>query len=161
MLILGLDPGARKIGHGIIAKEKNQLTHVTSGVISFDVKTPFMKRIGQIFDSILELAKNTRVQEVALESLIFAKDVQAMAKIAQARGAMMAALHEAKFEKIFEYPPTLIKAAVTGGGRADKNAVAQGVVLTLGLKNFDFESNDESDALAIAICHAYKRRWQH
>ncbi|MCY4524322.1 MAG: crossover junction endodeoxyribonuclease RuvC, partial [Halobacteriovoraceae bacterium] len=91
MIVLGLDPGTRKIGYGIIKKVKNKCDYLKSGVLYYDTTLEFMERIGPIHQSILRLVKDYQVDEMAMESLVFVKDIQIMAKIAQARGAIMAA----------------------------------------------------------------------
>lgn len=160
MIVLGLDPGTQKTGFGIVEKVKRSCLYQASDVISHDASLPFMERIGQIHESILDLAKKFQVCEVAFESVIFVKDVQALAKIAQARGAMMAALYSVFKKKIHEYSPAMVKAAVTGSGKAGKQEVARGVAWSLGLKNPNFKTDDESDALAIAICHIHSMNYK-
>ena len=160
MIVLGLDPGTQKTGYGIVEKINKECRYQTSGVIFHDISLSFMERIGHIHESILSLAKKHQVCELAFESLVFVKNVQAMAKIAQARGAMMAALYSVFQKKIYEYPPSMIKAAVTGSGKAGKQEVARGVEWSLGLKNPNFKTDDESDALAIAICHVYSMKYK-
>ena len=154
MIVLGLDPGTRKVGFGIIERIKNQCTRLESGVFRYS-SSDFIERIGAIHQDILQLVQKYSVDDVAMESLVFVKNIQIMAKIAQARGAMMAAFYTMTKKKIYEYSPAVIKASVTGNGKASKQAVARGVGWGLKIAEDSFATDDESDALAIAICHAF------
>jgi crossover junction endodeoxyribonuclease RuvC len=101
------------------------------------------------------LLKKYQPDEVSIESLIYVKSVDALSKLAQARGAMIAAFSHTHQGKIFEYAPNLVKVSVTGHGHADKVAVDKALSMMFGKINF--KTADESDALAIAVCHALNR----
>src|SRR5690606_28092073 len=92
---------------------------------------------------------------VSIESLIYVKSVDALSKLAQARGAMIAAFSRTHVGKIYEYSPNTIKSSVTGHGHADKDAVDKAMNMMFG--KMSFKTSDESDALAIAVCHAFNR----
>ncbi len=154
--ILGIDPGSRKAGFGLIEVNRNQLRYLTSGVLSYDTKSDFLERLHHIYDSCQKLIETYSPNEIALESLVYVKNISSLSKLAQARGAMIAAFSKNNRGKIFEYSPTLVKSAVTGNGHADKEAIQKGIRLFFGPSKF--ASHDESDALAIALCHHLMRR---
>ena len=114
-----------------------------------------MQRLRFIYESCSELVNQFSPSEVAFESLIYVKSVTSLAKLAQARGAMIAGLSKQSETQIFEYSPNLVKSSVTGHGHADKDAVAKSLGMILGIHKF--KTADESDALAVAICHAIHR----
>ncbi len=153
MIILGIDPGSRKTGFGVIEVCGKKIRHIDSGVLHFDKAGVFLDRLGLIFNSCRELVKTYRPDEVALESLIFVKNVNSLAKLSQARGAMIAAFHSTHYQKIFEYPPNLVKNAVTGHGHATKESVIKSMQMYFG-NQIEFTTHDESDALAIALTHS-------
>jgi crossover junction endodeoxyribonuclease RuvC len=154
--ILGIDPGSRKAGFGLIETHHNQIKYLSSGVLIYDTKSDFLERLHHIYDSCQKLIETFAPNEIALESLIYVKNVSSLAKLAQARGAMIAAFSKNNRGKIFEYSPTLVKSSVTGNGHADKEAIQKGLRLIFGPQKF--KSHDESDALAIAICHHFLSR---
>ncbi len=155
MIILGVDPGSRQAGFGVIQLEKRKITYIDSGTLRYDHIPVFLDRIRYIYESCSALVKKFNPDEISLESLIFVKNVSSLAKLAQARGAMIAGLSQNIEAKVFEYSPNLVKSVVTGYGHADKEAVAKSIKLFLGVDHF--KSEDESDALAISICHALSR----
>lgn len=152
MIILGIDPGSRKTGYGVVRLEGRKLIYVESGVLDFDVKEEFIDRIAPICRAAGELGARLAVNAIAVESLIYTKSVTSLAKLAQTRGAILAGLLQSYEGRIFEYAPNLIKSTVTGHGHTDKAGIEKVVGMLLGLKSF--KSHDEADALAIAITHA-------
>lgn len=156
MIILGIDPGSRQAGYGVIEMASKSFKYVDSGVLSYQANHDFFYRLGEIYDSCAELTKRFRPHEIALEALIHVKSVPALAKLAQARGAMVAAFASTHQGRIFEYSGSAVKKAVTGSGSADKKAVER--ILHLMFKEqLNIKRHDQSDALAIAICHALLR----
>ena len=151
MIILGIDPGSRKTGYGLVELKGRKFNYLESGILSFEVKENFIERIGDIYRAANELLVDTKVDAIALESLIFTKSVTSLAKLAQARGAIIAALAQNFDGQIFEYAPNLIKSTVTGHGHTDKEGIQKIVGMLLGIKSF--QSHDEADALAIALTH--------
>jgi crossover junction endodeoxyribonuclease RuvC len=154
--ILGIDPGSRKAGFGLIEVQNNQIKYLSSGVLNYDTKSAFLERLYHIYDSCQKLIETYAPNEIALESLIYVKNISSLSKLAQARGAMIAAFAKNNRGKIFEYSPTLVKSSVTGDGHADKDSIQKGLRLLFGPKKF--RSHDESDALAIAVCHHLLKR---
>ncbi len=147
-IILGIDPGSIKTGFAVIHKEGRSFRYVESGILKFDAKKEFVLRIASIYSDLQELVNRINPDEVAFESLIYVKNVSSLAKLAQARGAMIAACSTIK---MFEYSPTLVKNTVTQDGHASKQGVSK--VLEMVFGKITFKTHDESDALAIALCH--------
>lgn len=156
MIIIGIDPGSRKTGFAVIEIQGRKIKYIDSGVFAFDGVNEFIDRLGLIYNCSAELIKTYNPVEVALESLIYVKSVTSLAKLAQARGAMVAAFKQNSELKIAEYGPNLVKSTITGHGHASKDAVDKALGMIMG-KKIDFKTHDESDALAIAICHALLR----
>ncbi len=152
MIILGIDPGSRKAGYGVIKTERRKFEYIDSGVMSYSNVDCFMDRLGIIYESCLKLVEKFEPDQIAIESLIYVKSVTSLAKLAQARGAMIAAFMATHQKKVFEYAPNLIKSSVTGHGHAKKEEVEKSLMMILG-RGLEVKGHDESDALAIAICH--------
>jgi crossover junction endodeoxyribonuclease RuvC len=150
MLVLGVDPGSRVTGYGLVEKENNQMTCTHAGTISLSAKLPFYERIHNIFKSMVEIMNHYRPQEMAIEDIFFAKNVKSSLKLGHARGAVLIAAVQCGI-KIFEYTPLEIKKSTVGYGRATKEQVCSMVQIILNLK--DKPNLDTSDALATAICH--------
>lgn len=156
MLILGIDPGSRKAGYAVAKLEGKKINYIASGVMKYDHVDPFIDRLGMIYESCRELVEKYRPDEVALESLIYVKSVTALSKLAQARGAMVAAFMSTNQGKVFEYSPNLVKSTVSGHGHASKESVDKALKMIFG-KKLEFKTHDESDALAVALCHSLLR----
>lgn len=152
MKILGIDPGSRKAGWALIERDGRKITYLSSGTLRYDKIDNFVDRLGVIYNSINELMSEHSPDEVGIESLIYVKSVTSLAKLAQARGAMIAAIVQTHTGKVFEYSPNSIKSTVSGYGHADKEAIEKTLKMIFG--KIEFKTNDESDALAIALCHA-------
>ncbi len=150
MLVLGVDPGSRVTGYGLVEKENNQMTCIHAGTISSPAKLPFYERIHKIFQSMVEIMNHYRPQEMAIEDIFFAKNVKSSLKLGHARGAVLIAAVQCGI-KIFDYTPLEIKKSTVGYGRATKEQVRSMVQIILNLK--DKPNLDTSDALATAICH--------
>lgn len=146
--ILGVDPGSVKAGYALIEKNGRQFKYIKSGVLKFDAKQAFIDRISHIHLEMRDVIEELVPCEVAFESLVFVKNANSLAKLSQARGAMIAAC--AKIP-LFEYAPNLIKSTVTHDGHASKEGVSKVLEMVFGKMNF--QTHDESDALAIALCH--------
>ncbi|MCR8921146.1 crossover junction endodeoxyribonuclease RuvC [Dasania sp. GY-MA-18] len=150
-IILGIDPGSRKTGFGIINVVGNQHDYITSGVIRLpDAELP--ERLKIIFESINELIVAYCPQQVAVEQVFMAKNAGAALKLGQARGAAIVACMAAGLEAS-EYSALQIKQAVVGTGAAKKEQVQHMVKMLLKLPALPQE--DAADALAAAICHAH------
>jgi len=153
-LILGIDPGSRKTGFGIISVQGHRHTYVASGVIRLPV-VALPDRLKIIFDNISEIIDSHSPDEVAVEEVFMAKSAGSALKLGQARGAaVVACVNRALI--VAEYTARQIKQAVVGTGAANKEQV-QHMVMTL-LKLPAAPQEDAADALAAALCHAYARQ---
>ena len=149
--ILGVDPGSRRTGFGVIDSNGQRSALVTSGCLNVG-NHPWPLRLGLIFDGVAELVAEHRPDELAVEQLIFARDPSAALKLGQARGAALCAGIKGGLD-VHEYSPKSVKLAVVGTGAADKQQVQHMVALLLSMT--DRPGEDEADALAIALCHAH------
>lgn len=150
MLLLGVDPGSRVTGYGLVEKKQSRMICVHAGTIAPPGNLPLYQRIYKIFGSMVDLISRYRPDEMAMEDVFFAKNVKSALKIGHARGAVMIAAAQCGLE-VFEYTPLEIKKAVVGYGRATKEQVRSMVQAILNVK--EISSLDASDALATAICH--------
>ncbi len=155
MIVLAIDPGSVTAGYALLQQEGRKINYITSGILKFNSDDVFLHRVKDIYDQTLKLIEDFDPDEVALESLIFVKSPTALIKLAQSRGTMLAALTQNYHQKIYEYSPNLVKSSVTGHGHADKEGVQKVLQQYLGLTGF--KSHDESDAVAIALCHLLNR----
>jgi crossover junction endodeoxyribonuclease RuvC len=149
--ILGIDPGSRATGYGVITKKANRIYYVACGVIRLGDKYAFSDRLKIIFDGLCEVIETHKPTVAAVEDVFVAANPRTALKLGHARGvAVMAALHNGL--KVYDYTPRLVKQAVVGYGNADKNQVQQMVRVLLQLSASP--SADAADALAVAMCHA-------
>lgn len=151
MRVLGIDPGSRITGYGIIQKEGNRLLHIDNGAIFTDSKGDFALRLQAIYQGLTDVIEQYRPDAVAVENIFFANNVQSALKLGQARGAAIVAGVNAGLP-VFEYTALQVKQAVVGHGRAAKEQVQQMVKALLNLP--EIAQADASDALAVAVCHA-------
>ncbi len=157
MIVLGVDPGSRITGYGLVEKNDNEMTCIHSGHITPSGRIPFYEKIHFIFQATVEILEQYRPREMAIEDLFYAKNVKSSLKLGHARGAVLiAAVHCGV--KIFEYSPLEIKKSVVGYGRATKEQVRSMVQVILNLKSIP--NLDTSDALAAAICHLNWARFE-
>ncbi len=150
MKVLGIDPGSRLVGYGIITKQGSEFITHTHGTLKLDTKQNLLDRLPEIYSFIKNLITEHKPDHVSIEKIFFAQDVQAALKLGHARGVALLAVKEIRLP-VFEYSPNEVKLATVGHGHADKEQVAKMLGLLLGVKNF--ETQDASDALAIALCH--------
>lgn len=152
--IIGIDPGLRCTGWGVVDSDGVRLSYVASGVITSDGQDALAYRLRDLYHGLCSVLGAHRPQEAAVEETFVNKGARSALKLGQARG--MALLAPAcSGLKVAEYPPNVIKKTVTGAGHGEKRQI-QAMVGFL-LPKARFESADEADALAIAICHASHR----
>jgi crossover junction endodeoxyribonuclease RuvC len=155
MKLLGIDPGLRNTGWGIIESDGNRLTYVSDGVVKSDAKISLAERLVQLHDGLLEIIEEFKPAEAAVEETFVNVNPASTLKLGQARG--IALFVPSKFGlPVAEYSPNLIKKSLVGSGHASKEQV-QMMINTL-LPGCNFQSADSADALAIAICHAHHRK---
>ncbi len=153
--ILGLDPGSRRTGYGVIERRGADWIHVAHGCVTVTgAATSLPERLRVIFESLRELIAAHAPGEVAVERVFVNRNVDSALKLGQARGAALCAVP--KGLPVFEYAPRAIKLAVVGSGAAEKVQVAHMIRTLLGLQGRI--APDASDALAVAVCHAHSRR---
>jgi crossover junction endodeoxyribonuclease RuvC len=153
-LILGIDPGSRKTGFGIINYVSGRSEYVTSGVIRLP-QGELSERLRIIYDSVTELVERHCPQELAIEQVFMARSAGSAVKLGQARGAAIVACVTRDMD-VSEYSARQIKQSVVGTGAADKNQVQHMVRVLLKLPAEPAE--DAADALAAALCHAHMRQ---
>lgn len=151
MLVLGIDPGSITSGWALLETKGRKIEYVGSGVLEFDKKAQFLERLTQIKEVSDALVAEVDPDEIALESLIFVKSPTSLIKLAQTRGIILSSLVEKYKGRIFEYSPNLIKSTAVGHGHADKESVKKFLDMTIGKR--EYKTHDESDAVAIALCH--------
>ncbi len=154
MRILGIDPGSRFTGFGIIEVAAGRTTPVHHGVIKAGTGE-FPERLGIIFSGVSELIDEFRPDEVAIETVFVSKNASSALKLGQARGAAMCAAI-AKDLPVAEYSPRSVKQAIVGRGAADKVQVQHMVSVLLQLK--EKLAEDAADALAVALCHQHTQQ---
>tara|TARA_Y100001960_G_C14747323_1_gene866373 strand:- start:1003 stop:1566 length:564 start_codon:yes stop_codon:yes gene_type:complete len=160
MRIVGIDPGLRQTGWGMIDVDGNRLQHVANGVVGSVADDEFAQRLRQLFDGITETLELFQPVEAAVEETFVNRNPVSTLKLGQARGVVLLA-PALKGMIVAEYPANLVKKSVVGVGHATKQQIHLMVKTLLGGANV--ESSDAADALAVAICHAHhrstQRRW--
>ena len=154
MIILGVDPGTNYTGYGLIKAHKNSFTKIVNGLIKLPANKSLTEKLEIIYAELDKLIKAHKPDEFAIETAFYGKNVQSAMKIGYARGvSLLAAVHN----KIptSEYSPREIKKSVVGNGAASKQQVSFMIKSLLDIKNTKMRF-DESDALAIALCHAFR-----
>ena len=157
MLVLGVDPGSRITGYGLLQKKNNVITRVASGTIESPGSVPFYDRIYKIFADMVDIMEQYQPDEMAIEDVFFAKNVKSSLKLGHARGAALIAAVKCNV-KIYEYTPLEIKQSVVGYGRATKDQVRAMVQMILKLPSK--LGPDTSDAIAAAVCHLNWTRYE-
>jgi crossover junction endodeoxyribonuclease RuvC len=152
--ILGIDPGLRRTGWGVIEVEGNRLVYIGCGSVEPPEDLPLSSRLLAIHEGLAAVLGDFRPLEAAVEQTFVNKDGVATLKLGQARGVAM--LAPAMFGiSVAEYAPNQVKKTVVGAGHADKNQIM--VMLKVLLPKAEPKSSDAADALAIAITHAHHR----
>jgi crossover junction endodeoxyribonuclease RuvC len=150
-IILGIDPGLKHTGCGIIAREGKELRYLDSGTIDTTPEMKFPDRLLKIYNEVEKVILNYKPDAIAVEQSIYAQNVNIALKLGHARGMVILAAARNNLE-IGEYPPKKIKSSVTGNGSASKEQVKFMVANLLSITP-NMLSFDSSDALAAAICH--------
>lgn len=150
MRILGLDPGSRICGYGVIDQHGSELAYVECGVLTAPEERPMEERLGEIARGLREVIVELRPAVVAIEDVFSHQNVRSALALAQARG-MALAVCGLEGLSVASYPPTVVKKAVSGSGRADKEQIARMVQGLIGLRTLP--RADATDALAVAITH--------
>lgn len=153
--LLGIDPGSRITGYGLIEIDGPRHHYIASGCIHTGSDRPLPERLYTIFSGVREVIQRYQPMEAAAEQVFMHRNPDSALKLGQARGAALCALVMAGLP-VSEYAPRAIKQAVVGNGAADKTQVQRMVTLLLALP--EPPSADAADALAVALCHGHTRQ---
>ena len=155
MRVIGIDPGSRVCGYGVIESLGGEIKHLTSGAIKPGNRLTLNQRLAIIHEALMKLIGDYSPEAMSVEDIFFAKNAKSAIKLGEARGIALLAASSSGIP-VFEYPPTRVKLALTGRGRANKTEVRKMLSLILGVS--EFETEDASDAVAIALCHIHLSR---
>ena len=155
--VLGIDPGLALIGYGVVEEKRGSYLRLTSGCISTEKNMSAPGRLNIIYDNIIKIITEYAPDYLIMEKVFFNKNVTTAIKTGEARGVILLAASVNNLE-VFEYTPLQIKQVVTGYGKASKQQVEKMVCLQLNIRK-DFRNDDESDALAVSLCHLQQRKW--
>lgn len=153
---MGIDPGSRSCGYGIVDGAGSRISYVISGTISPAPGNSAAERLNDIYVGILNVIDDYAPSVVSVEEMFFAKNARSAIKLGQSRGIAILAAAQRGIP-VSEYAPTRVKLSLTGRGRAGKEEMQKMLSYMLGVS--EFQSTDESDALAIAICHLTLSRY--
>jgi len=152
--IIGIDPGLRVTGWGVIACEGTRLTHVACGSVRSSARAPLAERLVELHGGLGEVIAQWRPDEAAVEQTFVNRDAAATLKLGQARGIALLVPAAAGLP-VGEYAPNMVKKSVVGAGHADKRQIR--AMIAVLLPRAEPDSDDAADALAIAITHAHHR----
>ena len=149
--VIGIDPGSRITGYGVVRREGRGIVYVGSGIIRVDAKKPRPERLAQIKMGLDEVISKYDPVEAAVEEVFVARNPKSALVLGEARGVAILAMGEAEID-FFEYSAREVKRSVAGIGSAHKSQVAAMIGKLLGMKTIP-TTEDETDALAVAFCH--------
>lgn len=159
MRLVGIDPGLALVGYGVVEKTgQGDYNRIDSGCISTDKNMDIPERLKIIHTSVDEIINTFQPRILVMEKIFFNKNVSTAIKVGEARGVILLAAAFYKLE-VFEYTPLQIKQTVAGYGRATKDQVQKMVKIHLNIIKHKFRHDDESDALAVCLCHLQQSRW--
>ena len=154
VIALGIDPGTRFLGWGVVRRDGNRLSHIAHGVIRLDTQSTLAARLHQLDAGLTEVLEQHTPDVGSVETLFFHKDAQAAAKLGHARGVVLLNFARRGIE-VAEYQPAKVKLTIAGHGRADKRQIALMIRAVLALR--ELPSSDAADALALAVTHLRAR----
>jgi crossover junction endodeoxyribonuclease RuvC len=152
VIVLGIDPGSRRCGYGVVERAGTRLRVLESGVL-VPGELPLAERLGRILDGLDAVIARVRPEEASVEQVFSGASPRSALVLGQARGVALAAAARAGVA-VFEYAPSAVKLAFTGNGRAGKDQMLRTARVLLGACP---ELSDEADALALAVCHLARR----
>ncbi|SMD00310.1 Holliday junction endonuclease RuvC [Fulvimarina manganoxydans] len=153
--IIGIDPGLRRTGWGVVETQSNSLRFVASGMVTSDAALDLAGRLCQLHDGLTEIIRTHQPDEAAVEQTFVNKDAVATLKLGQARGIALLVPAMAGLP-VAEYAPNAVKKAVIGVGHGEKRQIHMMVKVLM--PKATFNTDDAADALAIAICHSHHRQ---
>ena len=154
--VLGVDPGLRRTGWGIVAVTGNALAFVAAGTVRAPLDGELAGRLVALYEGLAEIVRAFAPDEAAVEQTFVNKDAAATLKLGNARGIALLVPAQAGLS-VAEYAPNAVKKAIVGSGHAEKGQIR--AMVRILLPRAEFDSDDAADALAIAICHAHHRQW--
>lgn len=155
MRTLGIDPGSRVTGYGVVEQAGGRIVRVDHGEIRIRNGEPFTRCLSRIFDELTEVIQRTRPDAIALEDIFYGKNVKSLIKQGHVRGVALLAASRSGVPA-YEYTPLEVKKAVVGYGQAEKHQVQMMIRAILQLQ--ETLPPDASDALAVAICHTHTKK---
>ena len=155
MRILGLDPGSRVCGYGVIDERAGELAYVECGLLTAPADRAMEERLGELARGLREVIDELQPQSVAVEDVFSHQNVRSALALAHARGMVLAVVGLCGLS-VASYAPALVKKAVSGSGRADKTQIARMVQALIGLRSLP--RADATDALAVAFTHGRRLR---
>ena len=153
--ILGIDPGLRRTGWGLIAVEGNRLMYLACGSVETNEKLSLAERLVTIHDGLVRIVDEFHPDEAAVEATFVNRDAAATLKLGQARGIALLVPAKAGLS-VAEYAPNLVKKTIVGAGHGEKAQIR--MMIGVLLPKADPKTHDAADALAIAVCHAHHRQ---
>jgi crossover junction endodeoxyribonuclease RuvC len=156
MRVLGIDPGSRFLGFGLVELRAKTPAYVAHGVVRTDARDPLSMRLHVIFEELRHVIRTFKPNAVAVEGVFTHKNARSALILGHARGVALLNAAEAGLE-VFEYAPARVKKSVGAGGNDSKDSVARMVTMLLQLAN-PLERSDAYDALAVALCHVHQMR---
>ena len=157
MRVLGIDPGTRIVGYGLVEPQGYRIIAVGFGAIRAPMNAPYAERLLRIRDEIVRVIRQEKPDAVAIEEAFYGKSASAALRMGEGRGVALVAVAQ-ESRPLYQYTPAEVKKAVVGNGRAHKSQVQQMVRMILGLREAP-EPEDAADALAVAICHCNRARF--
>ena len=155
MVILGIDPGLRSIGYGLINSDNNSIEIISSGNFNINPKLSFPERLKKIYEYIQDLLDEYNPDVMAIENVFVNKNAKVSLKLGHARGVIILAVVKRGIP-ITEYSPREIKQSIVGVGKASKTQIQAMVLQILRINNKKLQE-DEADGLAVAICHEFRK----
>jgi len=152
---LGIDPGSRVTGYGVVEQAGGRIVRVDHGEIRIRNGEPFTRCLSRIFDELTEVIQRTRPDAIALEDIFYGKNVKSLIKQGHVRGVALLAASRSGVPA-YEYTPLEVKKAVVGYGQAEKHQVQMMIRAILQLQ--ETLPPDASDALAVAVCHTHTKK---
>ncbi len=156
MRVLGIDPGSRYLGYGLVEWRGRAAAHVTSGVLKAEASQPLHRRLLRLSNQLQAVFELYQPDAVAVEGVFTHKNARSALILGHARCVPLLLAAQAGLE-VYEYAPSRVKKSVGAGGGDSKDSVARMVARLLSLPN-DFQRADVSDALAVALCHVHSLR---
>ena len=152
MKILGIDPGLQKTGWGVVDVNGHALSFVACGLVKTAASLPLYARLALLDEGVQKAIRLYNPAQAAIEETFMNNNARSALKLGQARGALILSVARTGLE-VHEYAANLVKKSIVGSGHADKNQM--GMMIRTLLPKAGQVSEDEADALAIAICHAH------